>query len=362
LRKGGYAGRITVLHRESVGPYNRTLVNKAVMQGMLTPDQIALPPLDTFEVEAVQAHATGIDHDRGVVTLDIGDELPYTALIAATGSAPQSGGRDDRVFHIHTVDDAIRVRDFFDRDLGSAGITVLGAGFIGSETASHFAGAGAAVNLVSKPDLPLASALGGQIAHRVAELHGAHVNTYFGRRTEKVDSGQSSVMVTLDDGRRLESDAVVIAHGTRPISAWAVGGGAGIEVDDRLRSRAVPNGYAAGSVAVHSAAMGARYRIDHWDAAVAQGTHAARAVLHDLDGAADPGPYAPTTGFNLNLYRTPITVYGPILPNTTRHDHVSDNANEIVTTFQATDGSVVAVAGFNAARRVIELRGQLARP
>ncbi|MHA7224347.1 hypothetical protein ACX80S_18915 [Arthrobacter sp. RHLT1-20] len=48
---------------------------------------------------------------------------------------------------------------------------------------------------------------------------------------------------------------------------------------------------------------GQLYGIDHWDAAAAQGAHAARAVLHDITGAPDPGPYTPDTGYTLTVYR-----------------------------------------------------------
>ena len=75
--------------------------------------------------------------------------------------------------HIHTVDDAARIRDWFRDDPGATAVTLLGAGFIGAETASYLADAGAAVHLVSRPTVPLAGVLGERIARRVTELHAA---------------------------------------------------------------------------------------------------------------------------------------------------------------------------------------------
>lgn len=365
LRREGYTGRITLVHGEQVAPYNRTLVNKAVLQGLLTPEQIALPALDELELETVRARVQALDERNAVLTLSDGRRLGYSALIAATGSAPRRGDDlgadlDGRVFHIHSVDDATRVREKLGDSPADVTVAVLGAGFIGAETASFLAEVGAAVHLVSRPSVPLARVLGSRIADRVKDLHNAHVITHFGRQVDHIESGPDGVTVKLDDGQRLDADLAVIAHGTAPASSWATGSSGGVDVDARLRAVAMPGVYAAGSVAVHATTRGGRYRTDHWDAATAQGAHAARTVLHDLTGAADPGPYVPDTGFTLNLYRTPITAYGPVLPDATEREQEVDGG--IVTTFHTPDDTLVAAVGLSAAMPLFALRSALGRP
>ena len=367
LRAEGYTGPLTVLHAEPHAPYNRTLVNKAVLQGLLTAEQIALPSLEALDVRLVRAGVFAIDPDASVLLLDNGKRLPYSMLIAATGSTPRSHDphlRDSaRLLHIHTVDDAGRIRAWFGDDPRATSVTLLGAGFIGAETASYLADAGATVHLVSRPAVPLAGALGERIARRVTELHHAHVTTHFGREVGAVSVGKDSVTVTLDDGQVLESDLAIAAHGTVPSSVWATDNKEGIAVDDRLRAVSLRRVYAAGSVAVHTGRMGRSYRVDHWDAAVGQGAHAARTLLHDHANGDDPGPYTPSTGFTLNLYRQAITAYGVALPGAVERQHPTGNADAILTTFhEPAQHTITAAAGLGASRELLAMRAQLERP
>ena len=367
LRAEGFKGPLTVLHPEPHAPYNRTLVNKAVLQGLLSAAQIALPSLDTLDVHLVRASVVSIDPGGSVLTLDTGQRLPYSVLIAATGSTPRSHnprfGESARLLHIHTVDDAARIRGWFGGNPGATSVALLGAGFIGAETASYLADAGATVHLVSRPAVPLAGVLGDRIAQRVTELHHAHVTTHFGREVGAVSAGKDSVAVTLDDGQVLESDLAVVAHGTVPTSSWATDTEEGIAVDDRLRAVGLRRVYAAGSVAVHTGRMGRPYRVDHWEAATSQGAHAARTLLHDNADGEDPGPYAPSTGFTLNLYRHAITAYGVALPGAVERQHPTRSADAILTTFHhPADQVITAAAGLGASRELLALRAQLERP
>ena len=367
LRQEGYTGKLTVLHPEPHAPYNRTLVNKALLQGLLDASQIALPPLDTLDVRLISAGVVAIDPDASVLLLDNGQRLPYSTLIAATGSTPRSDharfGESDRLLHIHTVDDAVRIRDRFGDDPGASSVTLLGAGFIGAETASYLADAGATVHLVSRPAVPLAGVLGEQIARRVTELHAAHVTTHFGRQVRAVSSHSDSATVTLDDGRVLVSDLVIVAHGTTSASAWATDTEQGIAVDDRLRAVGLRRVYAAGSVAVHTDRLGQPYRVDHWDAAASQGAHAARTLLHDHADGEDPGPYAPSTGFTLHLYRHAIAAYGVPRPGAVERQHPTGSIDAILTTFhEPAHQTMTAAAGVGAGRELLALRAQLERP
>ena len=367
LRQEGYTGPLTVLHAEPHASYNRTLVNKAVLQGLLTAEQIALPSLESLDVHLVRAGVIAIDPEASILLLDDGQRLPYSTLIAATGSTPRSHNHSAiepaRLLHIHTVDDAARIRAWFGDDPGAKSFTLLGAGFIGAETASYLAEAGAEVHLVSRSAVPLAGVLGERIARRVSELHATHVTTHFGRQVRAVSGGRNSVTVTLDDGQVLDSDLAVVAHGTVPSSGWAAATDEGIVVDDRLRAVGHRRVYAAGSVAVHAGRMGQLYRVDHWDAATGQGAHAARTLLHDHAAGDDPGPYVPSTGFTLNLYRHAIAAYGVALPGAVERQHPTSSSEAVLTTFhEPTHQSLTAAAGLGAGRELLALRAQLERP
>lgn len=378
LRREGYDGPLTLVHNEASRPYNRTLVNKAVLPRLLTADQAALPPLDALDVKVLAGRAVGLDADAREVVLDSGERLAYSSLVIATGSHPrpldvtdlgsglESGAPTERAVHLHTVEDAVRIRELLDTLGASARVVLLGAGFIGAETASYLNDLGVDVHLVSRALLPLAPALGDVISARVVELHQAHVKTYFGRDVTSLDDrvADGPVVVTLDDGKVLESDLVLVAHGTTPTTDWLPGyAQCRLVVDDRLRAPGLDGVYAAGSVTTHASTTGGLYRVDHWDDAAAQGAHAARTLLHDTGAASDPGAYAPTTSFTLNLYRHPIAALGAPGPDTEQRQHHVAHDYGLLTTFHdRRTGAMTAAAGLHAGRELLALRDQLHHP
>lgn len=368
LRTEGFDGRVVLVHGEDGQPYLRTLVNKAIVQGLLTAEQAALP---APEGEVVRGRAVELHPTRPGVVLDDGRELEARALVLATGAVPRPALADrdarpparrgtPRVVHLHTPQDADHLRALLGPDPSGRTVTVLGAGFVGSETAAWLVDAGASVHLVARSRLPLARALGSAVATAVARQQGERVATFFGRRVEAVTQRRESVRVRLDDGTALESDLAVVAHGTVPDAAWAGAQPGGLSVDDRLGVVATPGRYAAGAVALHTDRRGRSYRTDHWDAAVAQGAHAARVVLRDLVGAADPGPYVPEAGFSLSLHGTQVAGLGVPVPGAVEQHRRLDGGG-VLAEFRL-DGDLVAVTGVGATREVSALRTELRRP
>ncbi|MDI3243198.1 FAD/NAD(P)-binding oxidoreductase [Arthrobacter sp. AL08] len=366
LRAEGFKGPVTLINGEPHQPYNRTMVNKGVLPGLLTVEQITQPGARALGGDLVQARAAAVDTENSVLTLEDGRSLPYAALIAATGSAPRPDVRmsaaPDRLFHLHTANDAARLREQLGKNLTSKTVTVLGAGFVGAETASFLAEAGARVHLVSRSAMPLAAALGTQIAHQITKFHQFNVNTYFGQDITELRVEPAYVGVTLSSGQVLESDLVVIAQGTLPGSAWLTNDDKGICVDARLRASNYERVYAAGGVAIHTASVGQLYRIDHWDAAVTQGAHAARAVLHDLTGAPDPGPYIPHTGFTLTVHGHTAAAYGTILPGSQERQRETGDPEAVLTSFHDPRGAMTAAAGLDAFTGLLAARSEITIP
>jgi 3-phenylpropionate/trans-cinnamate dioxygenase ferredoxin reductase subunit len=100
-------------------------------------------------------------------------------------------------------------------------------------------------------------------------------------------SGRVEAVVT-ESGRTVEGDMVVVGAGVRPDVMLAER--AGLEVDNGIRCDAklessVPGIFAAGDVCNYDSDVhGRRIRVEHWDVALQQGRHAARAML----GSDDP--------------------------------------------------------------------------
>ncbi|MCM3577975.1 NAD(P)/FAD-dependent oxidoreductase [Micrococcus luteus] len=327
MQASGVDIEVDLLTRSGEQPYNRTLVNKGVATGLLEPDQIALPATG---VETIADTVRGIDPRSRDVHLDSGKSRTYDALIIASGSRPRTLdetilGRDQalsagRLTALHSIADAVRVRDLIGTTR-PARVLILGGGLVASETASLLTDAGHDVALITRALLPGARALGEETARSLLNLHLPQHAAYLGRTPTAIRSHADRITVVLDDGPRAEGDLAIVAHGTMPAAPAPWTGSDGIPVDDHLRSLHAPHQriYAAGGVAVHHYPGHSSYRIDHWDDSVAQGAHAARALLHDLGLGDDPGIYLPSSPFSARVHGHTLVGAGhPALGSSTR--------------------------------------------
>ncbi|WP_347125484.1 NAD(P)/FAD-dependent oxidoreductase [Microbacterium sp. SY138] len=347
---GSDAVTVTLIGRTAETPYNRTLVNKGVAIGLLTPEQAAMPGAEVVADTAVE-----VDTDARIVRLASGRIEEYDALVIATGSAPRLLGdglggatghvQPGRITTLHSLDDAIAVRDFL-ADLGRpARVVISGAGLVAAETASLLRERDHQVTLIARAELPGTTVFGEELAQRLAEAHQAVLDTAFGRAITTIRDTADGIEVTLDDGTVLPSDLLIVAHGTEPTAPapW----NAGVDVDDSLRT-ALPGVYAAGGVAVHDDSTLGVWRIDHWSDAAAQGEHAARTLLADIGAGEQPGSYQPRAPFTATVHGAMIAGAG--LTDTRTDTHI-DSSEPLVVIRQ--HGAVpVGVLGLDAAPAV----------
>ncbi|RXZ50221.1 pyridine nucleotide-disulfide oxidoreductase [Agromyces binzhouensis] len=346
LVRSGWPGPVTIV--DPTGPTNRTLVNKGVLTGLLGREQLGRPiPAGTElledEVAAVQAD--------GTVHLRSGDRVAPTAVVIATGSAPRrhsfspdGDAGAERILPLHSIEDAERIRSLLPSSGGR--VAVLGAGLIGSETASLLADSGVDVTLLARSPLPLRDQLGPTVASDLLRRHRDRIRIRTGRDVARAATRSDIVVVELSDGETVEADVAIVAHGTlarRPSVGAQTGA---LTVDARLRT-GLRGVYAAGGVA-SILSHGTAVRVDHWEDAAAQGAHAARSILHDLLGAADPGEYRFESGFSARIHGGTLTAWGVATRATQWSRHDSDEAVGVGRHF----GQVTAVAGIDAAGTV----------
>jgi 3-phenylpropionate/trans-cinnamate dioxygenase ferredoxin reductase subunit len=345
LRAGGYGGDVTVVRAEEAMPYNRTAVNKAMLSTALSHVELTLPEARTADVEWLSHdEAVALDPARREVRLASGKLLSYRALVIATGSRPRPWPgiprpMPDRVVTLHTSKDAARLRSL----LGWSGniqgrrgrVIILGAGFIGGETASLLSGAGVEVDLVARQPVPMSDRLGNRAAQWLLERHSAHAHLHVGRTVAGCDIRDDGVLVRLDDGRRLMGDLLLLATGVLPNTGWLAGSGLdvqdGVAVDPSLRAIGAEGVYAAGDVARPMTIPGAR-RAENWASAIAQGRHAGRSVLHDLGLGEALGPFSELPVYTTKMYGTKLTLLGET-GGALHQSHITGTAPDPLTLF-----------------------------
>ncbi|MDH6114910.1 3-phenylpropionate/trans-cinnamate dioxygenase ferredoxin reductase subunit [Kitasatospora sp. MAP12-15] len=315
LREEGYDGPLVLIGDENELPYERPPLSKGYLMGAEPREKVYVHPREWYREQRIDlrlgVEATAIDPAEHHVTLSDGGRLDYAKLLLTTGSAPRRlpvpGDDLDGVHYLRRVGDSDRLRAAF-RSAGR--LVVIGAGWIGLETAAAARSAGVEVTVLERAELPLLRVLGREVAEIFAALHRENgVGFRFGARVESLVGGPDGAVtgVRLADGTVIEADAVVVGIGITPNTALAEAAGLtvanGVQTDQSLRSSS-PDIYAAGDVAnAYHPLLGRHLRVEHWANAVHQPRTAARAMLGQ-DVAYDRTPYFFTDQYTLGMEYT----------------------------------------------------------
>jgi 3-phenylpropionate/trans-cinnamate dioxygenase ferredoxin reductase component len=290
LREEGFDGRITLLGQELHAPYERPPLSKDYLQGKADRDSIFVHPEPWYAEQGVElslgSAVTSLDPDTGTVTTATGARLSYDKLLLATGSKPRRlgvpGADLDGVYYLRNVEDSERIKIEFAQ---AKRVVIIGAGWIGLETAAAARAAGLEVTLLVSGDLPLEHVLGPEVAPVFAELHRSHgVDLRYRTTAVELAGRQGTVTgVMLSDGTRVDADMIIVGVGAVPRTELAVAADLkidnGIVVDQHLRS-SDPDVFAAGDIAqAYNPRLGRHIRVEHWANARRQGVVAAKAML-----------------------------------------------------------------------------------
>ena len=311
LREEGFGGQIVLIGEEDERPYERPSLSKDYLLGKAERETIYVHPQAWYAEHGVDLRlgtlVTGVDPLAHEVMLADGSRIGYGKLLLATGSAPRRlplpGADAEGVLYLRRVADSDRIRTTLQT---ATRIAVIGAGWIGLETAAAARSAGVEVTVLEAAELPLLRVLGREVAESFAGLHREHgVDLRPGVQVSEITgSGGRADGVRLADGSHVEADAVVVGVGITPNSQLAEAAGLqtqnGVVVDARLRS-SDPDIYAAGDVArAYHPTLGRHIRLEHWANALNQPQAAARAMLGQ-DLAYDRVPYFYTDQYDLGM-------------------------------------------------------------
>jgi len=221
---------------------------------------LAYPPSEFRDKRGIDlrlnTHVDAIDAARRQVHIDGSGPLGYDALIVASGAEPVRppvpGLDRPGVFTIRSLDEAIELRRFLDGRRVRRAI-VVGAGYIGLETAEALVCAGLEVEVIEALPRVL-----GTVDEPIGELARAelerHARLRLGVRLLAInwDAGsRDGNLIAVVDGTQSPTDLVVIATGVRPASDLLIQAGArhladrSVVVDAGMRT-SLPDVFAAG--------------------------------------------------------------------------------------------------------------------
>ena len=284
LRASGYAGPITLISEETLLPYDRPPLSKAMLVEEHEPNPVYL--LDDSMMASLGASfirgnaATRIDRAEKRVHLADGSDIAYDKLLIATGAKP-------RHLSISGGELAYTLRDFADGDhlrnrlRASKSAAIIGGGFIGLEVASSARKLGCEVTLVEAQPRILMRGVPEEIA---TVVHNRHVEAGV---TMQVGTGLAALEtdgILLTDGRKVKADIIIAGIGAAPATALAEAAGLevqnGIVCDAGMRS-SDPDIYAAGDVCSfpHELFGGKRIRLEAWRNATDQANVATENML-----------------------------------------------------------------------------------
>jgi 3-phenylpropionate/trans-cinnamate dioxygenase ferredoxin reductase subunit len=229
-----------------------------------------------------------IDPAAHLVTFD-GGTLRYDRLLLATGAAARRvdipGAGLENVRYLRTLPESDALRAAF---TPNARVVIVGAGWIGLETAAAARTAGSAVTIVEPESTALTKALGPELGRKFAELHGLHgVELRFGESAaEFLAAGPGNAQVgsvVTSSGAELPADVVVVAIGVTPNDGLARAAKLdmdnGVVTDSALRTSDADI-FAAGDVAnSYLPLLGRHVRVEHWANALNGGKAAAVSML-----------------------------------------------------------------------------------
>ena len=362
LRSRGHTGSIALVGDEPHEPYDRPPLSKQVLTGAKPTESTALQAvggsLADLELDwRLGTTATGLDLDQRVVLLGGGERLPYDGLVVATGASPRRLPGTDHIEGVHTLrtlDDSIAIGAAL--RAAPRRVAVVGAGFIGAEVAASCRSVGIEVSLIEALPVPLERGLGPQMGAVVADLHRDHgVDVRLGVGVVLIEGGDRVERVRLTDGTILEVDLVVVGIGVSPNTGWLEGSGLlldnGVVCDETCL--AAPGVVAAGDVARWpSRRFGELMRIEHWDNAIAMGTHAARTLLAGT--AAEP--YDPVPWFWSDQYDRKIQLAGRAAPDDVVEVVAGNVEERRFVALYGRDDTVVGVLGMNQPAQVMRWR------
>lgn len=338
IRTVDRTGNITIVSDEPYPVYSRPLISEYLGQGYPLERMLYRRP-EFYENKKIQtilgSGVVGISPGKHTLKIDDGRVMAWEKLLIASGGTPivpQLEGADLRgVFTFNRLDDAKAIDNHLKKLRHQAKAVVIGGGLIGMSVTDALIKREVEVTIIEMQDRILSTMLDEEASAIETEaLEKAGVKIICGHTAVRINSNLPGEVssVSLDDGRVIHVEMVVIAIGVRPrldaIEGSGIKTNRGIVVDSRMAT-SVPDIYACGDVAeAYDFVYGVNRLTPIWPNAYEGGRVAG------LNMAGEDAEYAGGTGMNaMKYFGVHIVSAGLVSPPDDSYDTITyrDNGN-----------------------------------
>ncbi|MCK5891651.1 MULTISPECIES: NAD(P)/FAD-dependent oxidoreductase [unclassified Aeromicrobium] len=237
LRQEGWSGEILLVGDEPSLPYQRPPLSKTFLAGTSTLDELLIRKPEFYgkqEVTFRQARVTAITRSARTVELADGGALTYDHLVLCLGARPRRlslPGSD--LAGVHYLRDAADIGGIRDGLTPSSHVVIIGAGYIGLETAACLRDLGATVSVLEAADRVLQRVTAPEVSAFYDRVHReAGVDLRLGVGVAAIEGDDHVEGVRLADGDLIAADMVIVGIGVVPNVELA--DEAGVAVDDGI--------------------------------------------------------------------------------------------------------------------------------
>jgi 3-phenylpropionate/trans-cinnamate dioxygenase ferredoxin reductase component len=294
LRKRGADGSIVLVGREPEPPYERPPLSKEYMRGEAKREDAYVNEPSWYEQNGVElrtgTNVMSLDLKARTVKLQGGDEVEFEKALIATGANVNilrvDGSGLDRIHYLRAFGNSDNIRADAEK---ADRVVLVGGSYIACEVAASLKARGTDCALVMMEDVALSRTFGDDAGRWFQDLmEEKGIEFHGGETLASFEGDDHASAVVTESGKTIEGDMVVVGAGVRPDVMVAQRAGlamdeerGGILCDETLQT-SVEGIFAAGDVCSYQSAIhGRRIRVEHWDVAMQQGQHAARAMMGD---------------------------------------------------------------------------------
>ncbi len=293
LRTAGWNGDIVLYDRDPLLPYQRPPLSKTALSGEGTMKLMPLKPEQAYTKAEIDLRlgcsVCAVNTAEQSVTDDGGRKTYYSHLVLATGARAivppiQGSERAKNLFTLRDGQDVNRIRQTFN-PLQSSRVVIIGAGYIGLETAASLKKMGAEVTVLEREPRVLARVTSPEMSAFFTELHRNHgVHIACSKNVTAINEREGVQQVCCADGSAYTADMIIVGVGVHVRQELAKQCGLrvhnGVVTDSQCRS-SVPNIFAIGDCSLHPNAQYQRFvRLESVQNAVDQ----AKVVAETLAG------------------------------------------------------------------------------